>query len=189
MKLFVQKNRVSAATLKDLQRIPGVGPSLAQDLVDLGIRKVTALRRRSPERLYQQLCTLRGQQQDKCVLYVFRCAVYFATEQQLQTRRRAICGAEPRCSEATLTTASRLLSPFQRLRVRDGFGRVLDLAVVSRRRGLRSDLWLFGWPRQRSRAWMPHGIHGAPEQLAFRSLHLNFILPKFANGSLDLFAL
>lgn len=81
MKSFVQKAGISVTTLKDLQCIPGIGPSLAQDLVDLGIRKVTALRRRSPERLYDRLCTLRGQRQDKCVLYVFRCAVYFATEQ------------------------------------------------------------------------------------------------------------
>ena len=65
---------------KDLLRIPGVGPSLARDLADLGIHTVSALRRQSPERLYEQLCTLRGQHQDRCVLYVFRCAVYFATE-------------------------------------------------------------------------------------------------------------
>ena len=28
----------------------------------------------------QRGATLRGQHQDRCVLYVFRCAVYFATE-------------------------------------------------------------------------------------------------------------
>ena len=71
---------MSVADLRDLRRIPGVGPSLAQDLADLGIRRVTDLRRRSPERLYQRLCTLRGEHIDRCVLYVFRCAVYFATE-------------------------------------------------------------------------------------------------------------
>jgi hypothetical protein len=77
----MQKTRTSAAAaIEDLQCIPGVGPSLAQDLVDLGIRSVAALRRRSPERLYERLCTLRGQHQDRCVLYVFRCAVYFASE-------------------------------------------------------------------------------------------------------------
>lgn len=77
----------SVNTRKVLQRIPGVGPSLAQDLVDLGIRSVPALRRRSPERLYEQLCTLRGQHQDRCVLYVFRCAVYFASEQSPDPER------------------------------------------------------------------------------------------------------
>jgi hypothetical protein len=66
------------ADLNDLQRIPGVGPSLARDLADLAIRRVSDLRRRNPERLYQRLCTLRGEHIDRCVLYVFRCAVYFA---------------------------------------------------------------------------------------------------------------
>lgn len=80
MKSVVHKIKIPKADLNDLQRIPGIGPSLARDLVDLGIRNVAALRRRSPERLYERLCILRGQHQDKCVLYVFRCAVYFATE-------------------------------------------------------------------------------------------------------------
>lgn len=71
---------MSAADLRDLQRIPGIGPSLAHDLVDLGIRRVTDLRRRSPERLYQRLCALRDGHIDRCVLYAFRCAVYFASE-------------------------------------------------------------------------------------------------------------
>ncbi len=62
----------------ELQVIPGIGPSLATDLRDLGIRRVADLRPRDPERMYQQLNTLRGVRQDPCVLYVFRCAVYFA---------------------------------------------------------------------------------------------------------------
>jgi hypothetical protein len=66
--------------LKDLQRIPGIGPSLARDLFDLGIERVSSLRRRDPEKLYRRLCMLRGVHQDRCVLYTFRCAVYFATE-------------------------------------------------------------------------------------------------------------
>ena len=70
---------MSVADLHDLRSIPGVGPSLARDLADLGIRRVTDLRRRSPERLYERLCELRGQHIDRCVLYVFRCAVYFAS--------------------------------------------------------------------------------------------------------------
>jgi len=62
----------------DLERIPGVGPSISQDLRDLGMRRVEDLRRADPEALYDQLCLLRGQHIDRCVLYVFRCAVYFA---------------------------------------------------------------------------------------------------------------
>lgn len=85
--MSARRSKAPANALKDLQRIPGVGPSLAKDLVDLGIHRVTALRRRNPERLYQQLCTLRGQHQDRCVLYVFRCAVYFASVQRHDLER------------------------------------------------------------------------------------------------------
>ena len=52
---------------------------MAQDLADLGIRRVSDLRRRNPERLYERLCKVRGQHIDRCALYVFRCAVYFAS--------------------------------------------------------------------------------------------------------------
>lgn len=51
---------------------------MAQDLRDLGIHRVAQLRHRDPEQLYRRLISLRGAYQDRCVLYVFRCAVYFA---------------------------------------------------------------------------------------------------------------
>ena len=73
--------------LRELQRIPGIGPSLAADLMDLGIRRVTDLRRRNPERLYEKLIALRGEHQDRCVLYTFRCAVYFASEKEHDPER------------------------------------------------------------------------------------------------------
>ena len=62
----------------ELQRIPGVGPSIADDLRELGIRRIADLRRRSAERMYDRINTLRGVRQDRCLLYVFRCAVYYA---------------------------------------------------------------------------------------------------------------
>jgi len=65
--------------LKDLQVIPGVGPSIARDLVDLGIHRVQDLRGKDPELLYEAHCVQVGQRVDRCLLYVFRCAVYFAT--------------------------------------------------------------------------------------------------------------
>ena len=82
-----QANPVPVTVMKELRRIPGIGPSLAQDLFDLGVKKVSALRHRNPETLYNKLCTLRGRHQDRCVLYVFRCAVYFATEPQPDPER------------------------------------------------------------------------------------------------------
>jgi hypothetical protein len=64
---------------KELKTIPGVGPSMARDLVDLGIETVAELRGQDPDRLYGDLCELRGERMDPCVKYVFRCAVYFAS--------------------------------------------------------------------------------------------------------------
>lgn len=67
------------ASADKLQSIPGVGPSIAQDLRDLGIRRVADLKGRHPGELYERLCVQRGVHQDRCLLYVFRCAVYFAS--------------------------------------------------------------------------------------------------------------
>ena len=50
---------------KDLPRIPGVGPTVARGLLELGVRSVATLRRRDPERLYEPLCAIRGQGQDR----------------------------------------------------------------------------------------------------------------------------
>ena len=64
----------------DLTTIPGVGPSIAQDLRDLGYHRVAELRDEDPEAMYTALMDLRGAHIDRCVLYVFRCAVYAASQ-------------------------------------------------------------------------------------------------------------
>ena len=64
---------------RNLQSIPGVGPSIARDLSDLGFRRVSDLRRKNPEAMYEAVCAMRGAPQDRCLLYVFRCAVYYAS--------------------------------------------------------------------------------------------------------------
>ncbi|MBS1637231.1 MAG: pathogenicity locus [Bacteroidetes bacterium] len=68
--------------LKKLQVIPGVGKSIAADLYHIGILDVKDLIGKSPEELYRQSNTYAGVVQDICLLYVFRCAVYFATEKK-----------------------------------------------------------------------------------------------------------
>ncbi len=77
----------SAPPTNDLQRIPGVGPSISKDLIDLGIGRVADLRGQDPQQLFERLCLLRGEQIDRCVLYVFRCAVYFATTNSPEPER------------------------------------------------------------------------------------------------------
>ncbi len=64
----------------DLQTIPGVGPSISQDLRELGYGSVSSLVDQDPEVMYSRLCDMHGYQ-DRCVLYVFRCAVYFASNE------------------------------------------------------------------------------------------------------------
>ena len=58
--------------------IPGVGISIARDLNNIGIFSVKDLEGRDPEILYKQSNDLAGIIQDRCLLYVFREAVYFA---------------------------------------------------------------------------------------------------------------
>jgi hypothetical protein len=67
--------------LKQLQIIPGVGKSIAQDFYNLGIRKIADLKGKDPQRLYEDLCAYQGGYVDRCMLYVMRCAVYFASHE------------------------------------------------------------------------------------------------------------
>jgi hypothetical protein len=70
------------AVLRDFRRIPGVGPSIAVDLWDLGYRSVDELRGQDPEAMYDRFNRLRGVVVDRCMLYVMRCAVYFASHER-----------------------------------------------------------------------------------------------------------
>jgi hypothetical protein len=65
------------AVLRSLQTIPNVGPRIAADLVQLGIRSVDDLADADPGNLYEQLCAENGRQ-DPCVADVFCAAVDFA---------------------------------------------------------------------------------------------------------------
>lgn len=67
------------AAIKELMQIPGVGKMTADDLWNLGVHTIADLKGRKPEELYEQLCDYQGIRVDKCALYVFRCAVYFAS--------------------------------------------------------------------------------------------------------------
>ena len=62
----------------NLQTIPGVGPSIAEDLRRIGIERVDDLVGRDPEELFDESNATCGVIQDRCLLYTFRCAVYFA---------------------------------------------------------------------------------------------------------------
>jgi len=67
--------------LKEFRMIPGVGKKIAEDFYNLDFRSVAELANRNPEEIYFRLCNLEGKEIDRCMLYVIRCAVYFASHQ------------------------------------------------------------------------------------------------------------
>ena len=76
LKLFHMEDQ--KASIKDFQRIPGVGKAVALDLWNLGYREVRELAIEDPQGMYNRLCELQKTKVDICMLYTFRCAVYFA---------------------------------------------------------------------------------------------------------------
>jgi len=64
--------------IKELMQIPGVGNSIARDLMNIGIKSVNDLKGKNPDDLYNKSNNFASVLQDRCLLYVFRCAVYFA---------------------------------------------------------------------------------------------------------------
>ena len=64
--------------IKELMIIPGIGKSIANDLWKIGIKKVDDLKGMNPEVLYNLSNKVADVVQDRCLLYTFRCAVYFA---------------------------------------------------------------------------------------------------------------
>jgi len=65
-------------SIKELATIPGVGKSIATDLWNIGIMKIEDLIGKKPEKLFELSNKYAGVVQDRCLLYVFRCAVYYA---------------------------------------------------------------------------------------------------------------
>lgn len=63
----------------DLIKIPGVGKSIKEDLIRMGYTNAQMLVDKNPAFLYEKLCAIKGFQVDRCMLYVFRCAVYYAS--------------------------------------------------------------------------------------------------------------
>ena len=64
-----------------LTEIPGVGKTIAEDLNLLVYTKVQDLKDQDPELMYQKLKVIQGPAVCRCMLYVFRCAVYYASEE------------------------------------------------------------------------------------------------------------
>lgn len=55
-----------------------MGKSIAYDLWNIGIKNIASLKGKDPQVLFDMSNHHSGVVQDRCLLYVFRCAVYYA---------------------------------------------------------------------------------------------------------------
>ena len=62
----------------DLIKIPNVGTNTKQDFINIGITCIEDLKGKNPEQLYLQDCEFKKYKEDRCQLYLFRMAVYYA---------------------------------------------------------------------------------------------------------------
>lgn len=67
---------------RPLEEMPGIGPRIARAMENIGIHTVADLRERDPEELYRLDCLQKGFQEDRCALYVYRMAVYYAENEE-----------------------------------------------------------------------------------------------------------
>ncbi len=66
----------------ELRKIPGVGPNIEQHLLYLGYDSIQSLKNQDPEEMFARECALRNVNLDRCLLYVYRLAVYFAENER-----------------------------------------------------------------------------------------------------------
>jgi len=69
---------MESSSLQELEQIPGVGKTIAQDMQNIGIHSIDDLKGRQAEH-YDRLCEFKASPVDRCMLYVFRCAIYYAS--------------------------------------------------------------------------------------------------------------
>ena len=70
-----------------LQNIPGVGPRTAAVMEALGVRQVSDLCGQDPEALYLRECLMKGYREDRCALYIWRAAVYYADHEDREPEK------------------------------------------------------------------------------------------------------
>ena len=73
---------------RQLKDLVSVGPAMLEDFELLGVQTVAQLRRRNPQRMYRELCRIRGQRIDPCCLDTFMAAVAQARDPELPIEQR-----------------------------------------------------------------------------------------------------
>ncbi len=76
--------RPAKSSLRD---IPGVGPRTAAVMEALGVRQVSDLCGQDPEALYLRECLMKGYREDRCALYIWRAAVYYADHEDREPEK------------------------------------------------------------------------------------------------------
>ena len=77
-----------ATDSRQLKDLVSVGPALLEDFDLLGVHSVAQLRRRNPQRMYRELCRIKGQTIDPCCLDSFVAAVAQAKDPDLPVEQR-----------------------------------------------------------------------------------------------------
>ncbi len=70
---------MAPSSLQELEQIPGVGKTIARDMQNIGIHSIDDLKGQQAQQLYDRLCEFKAFPVDRCMLYVFRCAIYYAS--------------------------------------------------------------------------------------------------------------
>jgi hypothetical protein len=73
---------------RQLKDLGSIGPAMLQDFELLGVHSVAQLRRRSPQRMYRELCRIKKQVIDPCCLDTFVAAVAQAKDPNLPIEQR-----------------------------------------------------------------------------------------------------
>jgi hypothetical protein len=63
----------------ELEQIPGIGANMARHLVNAGYPTVASLKRQDPEEIYLKDCVYQQCEVDRCALYCYRLAVWYAS--------------------------------------------------------------------------------------------------------------
>ncbi len=71
----------------DLLTIPNIGEKTKQSLLNIGITCVQDLKGKRAEDLYAKDCLVKGFKEDKCQLYLFRMAIYYAENSNLEEEK------------------------------------------------------------------------------------------------------
>lgn len=78
---------MAKTTKSNLQTIPGIGKRISEDFRHIGIWHINDLKGKNPEKLYKKSNKYEGAVQDRCLLYTYRYAVYFAEHKKLDPKK------------------------------------------------------------------------------------------------------